>query len=78
MVDAVVIIIQLEKNIPKFFKKLNIKNINFKNVLQKKIPNNGTASEVGGDKSDSIVRKKQIERSTVISIKKYIFYLISN
>lgn len=43
------------------------KNQNFFYICPK-LPKSGTASEVGGDKSDNIVRKKQIERSTVISI----------
>lgn len=35
--------------------------------LEKKMPNRGTASDVGGDISDSMDRKKQMESSTVIS-----------
>ena len=36
---------------------------------EKKMPSKGTASDVGGDISDKIERKKQIESSTVISEK---------
>jgi hypothetical protein len=34
--------------------------------LEKKIPRSGTASLVGGDISDSIDKKKQMDRRTVI------------
>ena len=35
--------------------------------MQNELPKSGTASEVGGDISERILRKKQIDRSTVIS-----------
>lgn len=35
--------------------------------LEKNSPSRGTASEVGGDISERMDRKKQMERSTVIS-----------
>lgn len=36
------------------------------NVRMKILPNKGTASDVGGDISERMLRKKQMERRTVI------------
>jgi hypothetical protein len=36
-------------------------------MMAENVPRSGTASEVAGDISERMLRKKQIERSTVIS-----------
>lgn len=40
------------------------------------VPKSGTASEVGGDMSDTTLRKKHIDKSTVISVNRNFSFII--
>ena len=55
-VEMAIIMVKVEKKTP-----------NFVNLIAKRIPNNGTASEVVGVNSLTTVKKKQTDRRIVVS-----------